>query len=368
MDSIDHLQRTDLPDLAELFQKVFRNTSTSLPPALAPYFEKIYLENPWRDESISSLVYKRDGRISGFLGVIPFPMTMKGKQIRAAIGGNFMIDPSIADPFAGPRLLKMYLSGPQDLSYTDTATDQGKKMLEGLGSTAIPIYSMQWLRVIRPTEFTFLMGSRNKVIAPLAILAKPATFLIDRALAAIPTSPFHPEKLKLHAEELSAGELLNAINRFSSHCALTPAYTEESLTWLLQNAAEKKEYGPLRQITLFSTDHELQGWFLYYPNAGKLGQVLQIGATARTAQAVLSHLFTDARERGSLALTGRMEPRYISAFSALNCIYLHRNSSVVVHSNDLEIVNVFHRGDAFFTRLEGEWWTRLQGDSFTEDE
>ena len=76
---------------------------------------------------------------------------------------------------------------------------------------------------------------------------------------------------------------------------------------------------------------------------------------------------TDARTHGSLALAGRLEPKYMAALSEFNCIFMHRNSSLVVHSANHDIVNALHRGDAFFTRLEGEWWTRLQGDTFKED-
>jgi hypothetical protein len=366
MDSFTPLQHADIPEIAQLFQKVFRRRTSPPPPALGPYIEKIYLNNPWQDDAISSLVFKNNGRVAGFLGVMPFPMTANGKTIRAAIGGNFMIDPSVANPVAGPRLLKKFLSGPQDLSYTDTATEQGKKMLEGLGAAAIPVYSQQWLRVIRPIEFAMRLGMRSTVLAPLAIMTKPVSFLIDSTLAVIPQSPFHQKKRELHGEELSAGGLLDAIRSISSGCMVAPAYTETSLAWLLKNAEEKKEYGPLRKIALFTREHQLQGWFLYYPNAGNLGHVLQVCAFPRTAHAVLSHLFADARDRGSLALTGRMEPKYLSELSALKCIFLHRNSSLVVHSKNPDIMNAFHRGDAFFTRLEGEWWTRLQGDTFNE--
>jgi hypothetical protein len=367
MDSFTRLERTDIPEIAQLFQKIFRRTTTLAPPALGLYLEKIYLNNPWKTEGISSIVYKHENHVAGFLGIMPFPMTLRGRAIRAAIGGNFMIDPSVSQSLAGPRLLKMFLSGPQDVSFTDTATNQGKKMLEGLGSTTIPVYSLQWLRIIRPVEFSIHMGSRDSAIAPLAFLTKPVSFLIDRALSAIPRSPLRPEKFELHAENMSTCGLLEAITSFSKHCALAPHYTESSLEWLLKNAEEKKEYGPLRKIALYSPEHALQGWFLYYPNAGSLGQVVQVGATPKTAYTVLSHLFTDARERGSLALMGRLEPKYISEFSAQHCIFLHRNTSVVVHTKNPDIMSAFHAGDAFFTRLEGEWWTRMQGDAFTED-
>ena len=368
MDCITPLERADIPGVAQLFQIVMRRSTTQTPLSLQTYIEQLYLESPWRDESISSLVFKRDGRVSGFISALSFPLTLQGTRIRAAIGGNFMIDPALANPLAGPRLLKMFLAGPQDVSYTDTANANARKMWEGLGSVSIQPYALQWLRVIRPSEFALIMSSQKKAIAGLAILAKPLSYLIDHTLAAIPKSPFYRERTHLNAKEMTTLELLEALRTFTARYALAPEYTESSLAWVIKHAEEKLEYGPLRKIALYTADHILQGWCLYYPNAGNVGRVLQLGATQRTARAVLSHLFSDAREQGSLALLGRMEPEYVQQLASQNCVFVHRGSSLMVHSKNTDIVNSLHRGDAFFTRLEGDWWTKLQGDTFKDGE
>jgi hypothetical protein len=36
----------------------------------------------------------------------------------------------------------------------------------------------------------------------------------------------------------------------------------------------------------------------------------------------------------------------------------------MVHSNKPELLHAIHRGDAFLTRLEGEWWMRFIGERF----
>ncbi len=366
MELIRPLHSDDVHSVANLFQKVFRHTNTPAPESLAAYFAEIYLNNPWRDETINSLVYEHDGIILGFLGAIPFPMTLNGNHIQAVIGGNYMIDPEHPNPLAGVKILKKLMSGTQDITYSDTATATARKIWEGLSSESIQLYSMQWLKILRPAQFAVSMATRKTLLSLLATLVKPFSFVTDKSLTAIPNSPFHLKKSNLYSEELSINQLLGAIHRVSSRSALKPQYTQQSLAWLITKAEEKKEYGPLRKIALFSSQNIMQGWYLYYPNSNNLGHVLQIGAEKQTINAVLSHLFNDAQRQGSLALAGRIEPRFIQEFSSHHCIFTHRNSSLVVHSKNNDIVNALYRGDTFFTRLEGEWWTRLQGDSFTE--
>ncbi len=366
MEIIRPFDHSDATAVAHLFQKVFRHSNAPPPSTLVSYFQDIYLNNPWRDKDINSLVFEQDGTLSGFLGAIPFPMSLNGNRINAVIGGNYMIDPEHPNPLAGVKILKKLISGPQDMTYSDTATATARKIWEGLGGESLQLYSMQWLKVLRPTQFALSMATRKTVLSPLATLAKPFSFVTDRSLTAFPKSPFRLKASAVHAEELSAHQLLDAIGRFSTRFALKPEYTEQSLAWLIRNAGEKKEHGPLRKMALFTSQKQMLGWYMYYPNAGTLGHVLQIGAEKRTIDAVLSHLFKDALNQGSSALAGGVEPGFIQEFSLHNCIFLHRNSSLVVHTKKRDLLNVLHQGNAFMTRLEGEWWTRLQGDIFKE--
>jgi hypothetical protein len=364
MDTIRPLHHADIPFVAALFQKIFRRSDTPAPDSLGAYFEEIYLNNPWRDKKFSSLIYEHDGSVAGFLGAIPFPMKLNGKNIMAVIGGNYMIDPEHPNPLAGVKILKTLFAGPQNLTYSDTATDTARKIWEGLGSETLYLYSLQWLKVIKPVQFAAVMGTRNTLLSPIAQAFKPFSYLIDRSLQSIPRSPFHIQPAMLQNEEFSTSGLLQALNSFTARTAMVPDYSDHTLEWLIRKAEEKTEFGRLKKVALYNTEKKLQGWFLYYPNKGKLGQVLQLGAARQTMNAVLNHLFLDAKNEGSLALAGRVEPKFIPEFTSHNCIITHRNSSLVVYSADAEILSALHKGDAFFSRLEGEWWTRLQGDSF----
>ena len=65
-----------------------------------------------------------------------------------------------------------------------------------------------------------------------------------------------------------------------------------------------------------------------------------------------------------VGLRGYGDPVYTKTFSHLGCVYFDRHASMVVHSNNCSLLDAFRRGEALITSLDGEVWTRLQGDRF----
>src|SRR5881296_1240974 len=110
----------DIPKVAELHRKVFRTAAESSPrlrAAYVVYFRKIFLDNPWYEEDLPSLVYQNtDGTIGGFLGVVPRTFSNGGKPIRVALSSQFIVDPRHRAGLVAVQLIKKFLSGPQDLS------------------------------------------------------------------------------------------------------------------------------------------------------------------------------------------------------------------------------------------------------------
>ena len=97
------------------------------------------------------------------------------------------------------------------------------------------------------------------------------------------------------------------------------------------------------------------GWYIYYLKSGGVSDVLHIAGTKDSFKLVLNHLFYHARRHGSLALTGRLEPKFSQALSESYCFFRWTGPWTLVHSKDPEILKAILRGEAFLTRLEGEW-------------
>jgi hypothetical protein len=45
-----------------------------------------------------------------------------------------------------------------------------------------------------------------------------------------------------------------------------------------------------------------------------------------------------------------------------HCLFHSTSAFALIHSRDAELLGTLARGDAFFSRLEGEWWMRFNGE------
>jgi hypothetical protein len=177
-------------------------------------------------------------------------------------------------------------------------------------------------------------------------------------MAARRKEPFRRRELETVGEPLDVGTLLSCLLRFSKGRALRPGYDIESLSWLLQYLERRNARGQLRKI-LVRKKGEIVGWFIYYAKAGDVSELVQIGAASQAAAGqVLKHLFDDAWTQQAVAVSGQLEPFLMPALSEEPCL-MHRGRKgtwFLLHSHDDRILHSFDIGDAFFTRLEGEWW------------
>jgi hypothetical protein len=366
MDTIRSFTPEDIPAVAALFQRVFRHTSAPPPPQLVGYLDSIYFHNPLYTEDLPSYVYDAAGKIGGFIGVLPFPFQLAGVPVRAVIGGNYMVDPDLRNPLAGVKVLRAFFAGKQDVALTDTSNETGRKMWEGMGGVTLQMHSLLWLRVLRPAGFGVSLLSRKRAGTPIAFLTRPLTPLIDAVTTGMSGSPLREGPSHLVAQELSPGSLLESLRTVTAPLSFRPAYTEEYLAWLLSMARQKREFGEFTSSLLSDERGSAAGWYMYYPNPGEIGQVLQVGAMPGQLDSVLAHLFEDARSRGAVALIGKCDAAVLSTYTAHSCVFFQRNMYTQVNTKRQDILQALLGGKAFLTRLEGEWWTRLQGDSFDE--
>lgn len=354
------LCQDDVPKVANLFMKVFKHRNTPAPISLIFYFNEIFFKNPWYDESLPSLVYEaNNGGIVGFLGVIPRRMSLNGRSIQVAVGNHFMVDPQYRSTLAGLQLLKKLFSGPQNLSMTDGANDFARRVWEGCGGVTSLLYSIQWRRPLRPSRYVISLLRKEKRLPNIfEFLSRPMSCVLDVISANARRSPFQQLASQFSEEELTEVTLRDCLSEFSGKQLLLPDYDDRSLKWLFTMLSEKKTHGTLRKVLIRNTRQERVGWYLYYVNPGCKGEVIQIGTRGDLVREVLAHLFYDAWRHGAIALHGRMDPKLIQHLSDYYCIFKRSGPWMLVHSNEPEVLQTILRGDAFLTRLEGEWWGR----------
>ncbi len=377
MSSIREFRREDVANVAALWLKVFRRRDGPAPKHLQDYFRNVFFDSPWRDPELPSLVYQEPGKgVAGFLGVIPRAMSFHGAPIRAAVCTQLMVDESARPSYAAAKLVKALFAGAQDLSFSDGANGVSEKLWHSAGGSVALLYSLRWTQVLRPAEYALHQLRRREPLQRLARALLPGARAIDAAVArgalGVLSRKYRlrqpPGTVVEHAP--SDETLLSCVRQLCGRRALQPQYSLESFGWLVSRAGDKKLHGDLRKGVVRRLGGEILGWYLYYLQPGEVAQVLQFGGQPGAIHGVLDTLAGDALRQGAVALAGQVEPRFAVELADRGCNFALPGKTpgiwAVAHSKNAALLDAIHRGDAFLTRLEGEWWARFSDPLWSE--
>ncbi|MGH8907637.1 MAG: hypothetical protein ACRD0K_14220 [Egibacteraceae bacterium] len=356
MSPVRPLELDDIPEVASLYEAVSRSGSRTPPPRLAQYFARTFLDHPWVDPQIPSLVFETgDGRIGAFIGSHVRALRFNGRRIRVGCSGQLVSDPAAGGRGAGALLLRRYLCGPQDLTITDGATPQVRQMWEQLGGSTSFFSSLSWTRFFRPFRFAGDHLLERRGGASWRPLLRPLSSALD-GLAARACGPLlRMARPPTRGEQLTPQALLEHLPSVAGRLRVRPDYDEESLRWLFQEAARVATRGDLARQLVRDHNGRALGWYVAYLRPGGVGHVLQIAARDRDVAAVIDHLFHHAWRSGATALRGRCEPLLFTPLRQRHC-HLRHDALVLVHSRDASLVHAVLTGDGLVTRMEGEWW------------
>lgn len=370
MSGVRALAAQDIVDIASMFQRVFRKSTQAAPASLVDYIRHFYFDAPGIDDGIHSLVHVDDaGTVSGFIGVHALPMTCEGLPLRAAICGSLMVTDPEKDPLAGARLLKAFLDGPQDLSFSESANDISNRLWTRLGGAVLTQNSLDWIRVIQPAGFVLDVGA-NRIPFANALRA------ITRGVDTIWRKRLNPKKLNwsavpvggtgpkaLETREIGGAQFTALLPAFTTDYVLKPDWDAWWLDRVLADAADKPELGPLVLAAATTRSGMEVGAFAYYAKAGAIGRVLQLIAKPGQVGAVIDCLIDHAAARGLSGLRGRLQPSFLDPMILRRIVFMP-SGATVVHSRDAALLKAAVAGPAFLNGLAGEEWSRLIGGTF----
>jgi len=350
------IEERDIQAVVELHERVMPKARDLPAGVLHEHLSQILLRHPWRNESLPSLVFQAGNReIVGCLGVIPRPMSFQGQAITAAISHSFIVAPGSRSALAALELARAFLSGPQDLSVAETG-EVSRRIWEKFGGHAALLYSLCWTRPLRPARYALSFMRRRGLPSAVGSMLQPICRAVD-ACASLAGGPFRFRAPAGFATGLDAPTLSSLVAEYTKGRTLRPRYDEPSAHWLLQAMAQKQDRGPLHGVAVQDARREVIGWYLYYGRRGAVGTVVQVGAGKAGTGEVLDHLFHHARQQGLVAVSGQVDPAMFSELAGRHCLFHHDGGSLLlVHSRHPEVLQAIDRGDAFLTRLEGEWW------------
>jgi hypothetical protein len=354
--------RDDIPQVSELHRRVFGTgpAGPGLHAAYHAYFTGVFLEHPWSDDAMPSLVCEEDGdRITGFLGVTPRRMLLDGHAVRVAVSSQFMVEPGSRAQLGAVKLLRAFAAGPQDLSLADEANEASRRIWEAVGGSTALLYGLYWLRPLRPAGCVVRRleqrGTHPAAVSAWGAVGRVADAVLDR----LPGAPLRPRAPADPGGVLDGETLARGLADVGRRFRLRPIYDPGTLEWLFGVLAGKRGQGAFQRVAVRGPGHEPLGWYLYYSNPGGVGEVLQVGARDGAMGAVLDHLFHRAWREGLVALSGRIEPRHVRELSERDCIFYHRGYWTLVGSDRPGVLEAIHAGQALLTRLEGEWSMRF---------
>lgn len=351
----------DLPEVAGLFHKTFRNSRTQTPASLEACLHEVFFQHPWQDAGLPSRLYSCEGRVAGFIGVLPLRMSFRGRQVLAAVPSSIVVDNPARHPLAGARLLRSFINGPQELSISEPLNATTQAMWARLGGHSFASESMEWLRPLRPSELAAsLLIGRAASVLPARSLAR----LADRLVGKFTGQAFEPTKRRLSASarDASDNELIELVPRFADCYALRPEFDPAALMFVIGHASRNRARGTLHRQVVFDKSGPI-GCYIYQGRPGGVAWVLQILTTADAAPSVIDSLIEHAYAHGCVAIKGRTQLRLLEALLDRKCVFLRRHSAAV-HSRNPELLEAVRSGDAVTSGFAAESWTKLIGEEF----
>ncbi len=375
MTPVRPLERRDLDAAAALYQRVMRPGVPTALPKLRAFFERTLLDQPWADPELPSLVGVQDGEIVAFLGSHVRRLSLNGRPGRLACSGQLVVEPGAHNPAMGALLLKRYMSGPQDLTITDGATDTVRAIWERLGGETAYLRCIEWVRVLRPWGAVRAAVARRRSPHGAGRLGSSITGQLDRMM--LPAARLalevvgsgrgaQPGQTRVRGSAgsrpqpvttapLSPRDLADHVGALGDRLHIHVAYDEMFAGWLLGEVGRLEERGRLVARTVHDP-RGVVGWFVYFLQPGGLSPVLQIGAADEPrAGTVLDALIDDAREGGAAVVHGRVEPMLLGPLASRRTM-LHHAGGALIHARDPATAATAVSRHALLTRLEGEWW------------
>jgi len=351
------LSLDDLPAVVSLYERIHRSGSPTPPPGLAAYFARTFLNHPWADPDIPSLVFEDGGQILGFIGSTVRRLRFDGRPIRLGCSGPFFVNPDTPSKSVGPFLLRHYMQGPQDLTITDAANETVRRIWQRFGGGCLHLSSIRWTRLFRPMqcvadELLIRAGKRRVQLA-----VRPALRVLDSVVTRIPRTGFRPAPPEVTGEPLTPDLMIEHLPVIARSLRVYPDYDGCFLRWLFRELGEVRRLGVRCAMLVRDKDGSVLGWYVYLIRTEGLSQVLQIAAPEENVGPVIDHLLAHARAAGAPGLLGRLEPRLLVPLATRRC-FLHNKGRyfAMIHSRVPGLTAAIREGSALLTRMEGETW------------
>lgn len=350
MATIRPLERADLPSVARLLRQHLEGSFELHEGFLAATL----VDHPWADPEIPSLVaVEGDEAVVGFIGSQVRRMRLGDRTLRAVCCAHLVVAPHSRKGAAGALLLRRLLSGPQDLTWSDTASTVVLRMWRVFGGYADPTRACDWMLVVRPARWT-----------AAAIVRVLREHHVDRDLLPVKAVPLQAAGPRLlgrafpaledgvTSEPASIAAIVEHAPAFAERGTIRPDHDAEHLEHsfaLIERAA-----GTLDRRVVRRGGSPI-GWYACLNRGGGASRVLHLEALDVNVDAVMGELVSHVRRQGHSLVVGRLEPHLQEPLRRrLAALGVVRRP--VFHAREESIRCLLGSGSALITQLDGEWY------------
>ncbi len=352
MATIRPLEGGDLPAVSALVRAHLPGWSRN-----ADVLARNLLDHPWAAEVPRALVaVAEDGEITGSIGAQVRRLRLDERRLTGVCVSHLVVAPERRDGAAGALLVKRLLAGDQDLTWTDSGTDQVVRIWRMFGAHVDHSRTCDWMLVLRPGRWLGHVAStasrqRGRVgrrAMPVAGLPLQAA---RRLVGANANPQPHPD---VTGSSVTASMIAESLGQICKGVRLRTDHDGPYLEYLFAHLDSLT--GPVVRRLVRRAGKPI-GWYAYIAGA-VVGRVVHLATGVREAEAVIADLVEDARGRGVAVLSGRLEPHLDEP--------LRRRFAVIgfaqrpmIHARDPELLATLASSKSLLTEIDlvdSEWW------------
>jgi len=355
MSRIRSLRQDDLSQVVALYRSYLAVPNVAAVDELRMAFEQVFLGQPLSDPSIPSLVFEgSDGEILGFIGSLVHRMRFEQRSVRLACSSSLVVSPKARQFGPGGLLMRKYLSGPQDLTMTDTAGPATERMWKSLGGSMYHLGSVSWLHLLQPVRAAVGLKLWHLGRQQRLRLVRPLCRPLDAVYSRFSKTDGTGDVDEHTEEQLSPQLLIDHLRLGPQQFDLWPDHDAESLGLLFDQIGRSRSNGQFVKKFVRDARGKPLGWYIASLLPSDIYRVLGLAATPGKEELLFRHVLRSAKDLNAAAVAGRLEP-WLFEVLPRRTMMLSR-VRFLIHSRDEAICDAVRSSKALLTGLESDVW------------